>query len=494
MVHFLLAAGVATIVGLTTPIAAKAEEAMHFRSSIGSLNLFMRHQQPTGPRRGPPVLILHGATFPSGNAAAWKIEGRSWMDELASVGYDVYALDFLGYGQSDRYPEMDSQVAEGLSLGDVASMVTQVESAVAQILKVHGGDRVNLVAHSGGSFAAARFAEIHSDKVARLVLFGAPVPYGERGDEAAKPTRFIQVSRADQLESFEPQVLDTGHLDLQMFDVWMKAYLATDPQSGGRSPPSVRVPAGISAAADDMSRLGQLPYDPQKISVPVLVIQGEWDAVAPPVAGMWLYDRLGSALKRFVVVSQAGHRAHLERNRLQLYSEINGFLIGGDDLAAPTYAVFFEVKPSGREGREEYLAKARVLRSQLDKMSGFLGIERFDNQTRSGWLLSLSRWRDETSLIAWREVFEHRAAQEKGRHGVFADYRIRVARQVKDGGDLVLTEESPPIGAANAQQFTSLSEANHRVALVETPTLVNGTHWQVVRDYTLRDRRQAPRE
>jgi hypothetical protein len=65
---------------------------------------------------------------------------------------------------------------------------------------------------------------------------------------------------------------------------------------------------------------------------------------------------------------------------------------------------------------------------------------------------------------------------------------------VKDGGDLVLTEESPPIGAANAQQFTSLSEANHRVALVETPTLVNGTHWQVVRDYTLRDRRQAPRE
>lgn len=44
---------------------------------------------PTASRRGPPVLILQGATFPSGNAAGWKIDGRSWMDELASAGYDV---------------------------------------------------------------------------------------------------------------------------------------------------------------------------------------------------------------------------------------------------------------------------------------------------------------------------------------------------------------------------------------------------------------------
>jgi pimeloyl-ACP methyl ester carboxylesterase len=59
---------------------------------------------------------------------------------------------------------------------------------------------------------------------------------------------------------------------------------------------ATRVPSGMNAAVTEMSRLGQLPYDPHEITRPVLVIQGEWDAVAPPAAGMWLYSRLGSAL------------------------------------------------------------------------------------------------------------------------------------------------------------------------------------------------------
>ena len=120
-----------------------------------------------------------------------------------------------------------------------------------------------------------------------------------------------------------------------MFAAWVSAYLATDPHSGDRQPASVRVPAGMNAAYDDMERLGQLPYDPKRVTTPVLVIQGEWDAVAPPSAGLWLFDRLGSPLKRFVVLSQAGHRAHLERNCWQLYRETEIFLNGGDSVFFP---------------------------------------------------------------------------------------------------------------------------------------------------------------
>jgi hypothetical protein len=127
-------------------------------------------------------------------------------------------------------------------------------------------------------------------------------------------------------------------------------------------------------------------------------------------------------------------------------------------------------------------------------MSGFLGIERFDNRTRPGWVLSLSRWRDESSLVAWREVFEHRAAQEKGRHGVFEDYRIRVARQVDHGGNFTFVEGAAPAGTAPAQTFESLSEQGHTVALVESPDVSAGSHWQVIRDYGLHQRREAPRE
>ena len=303
---------------------------MRFPSTIGSLNLFMRHQGPSGARRGRPVLILHGATFPSSNAASWKIGSRSWMDELAAAGYDVYALDFLGYGESDRYPEMAAEASAGTPLGGIESMVAQVECAVAEILKAHGGERINLVAHSAGTFVAARFAQLHPDRLERLVLFGAPAPSEGPSPKPASTERYLQISRADQLNAFEPKVRESQHLDGTMFEAWATAYLATDPHGGDRQPRSVRVPAGMNAAFDDMERLGQLPYDPKRITTPVLVIQGEWDAVAPVSAGLWLYNRLGSPLKRFVVIGQAGHRAHLENNRRQLYRETETFLNGGD--------------------------------------------------------------------------------------------------------------------------------------------------------------------
>lgn len=71
-----------------------------------------------------------------------------------------------------------------------------------------------------------------------------------------------------------------------------------------------------------------------------------------------------------------------------------------------------------------------------------MSIERFESRSTPGWLLSRSLWREESALIAWREMFEHREAQQKGRHGIFEDYRIRVVRQVTEGGDLTLVDDA----------------------------------------------------
>jgi pimeloyl-ACP methyl ester carboxylesterase len=111
-----------------------------------------------------------------------------------------------------------------------------------------------------------------------------------------------------------------------MFAAWAAVYLASDPASNTRHPASVRVPAGMSAAIAEMKRLGTLPYDPARVVTPTLVIQGEWDAVAPPSRALWLFEHLGSPYKRFVVLSQGGHRLHLERSRSQLYQEVRTFL------------------------------------------------------------------------------------------------------------------------------------------------------------------------
>lgn len=96
-------------------------------------------------------------------------------------------------------------------------------------------------------------------------------------------------------------------------------------------------------------------------------------------------------------------------------------------------AVIFEVTPA--EGRkQEYLDIAKSLRHQLDSIDGFISIERFEGLYTPGKILSLSFWRDEEAIRHWRTTEEHRLAQEKGRNGIFKDYRLRIAGVIRDYG------------------------------------------------------------
>lgn len=102
-------------------------------------------------------------------------------------------------------------------------------------------------------------------------------------------------------------------------------------------------------------------------------------------------------------------------------------------------AVIFEVRPRNREA---YLDIAAQLLPQLRAMDGFISIERFESLVEPGKLLSLSFWRDEAAVAAWRHAEAHRAAQAEGRAGVFSDYRLRVAAVLRDYG-LDRREEAP---------------------------------------------------
>ncbi len=96
-------------------------------------------------------------------------------------------------------------------------------------------------------------------------------------------------------------------------------------------------------------------------------------------------------------------------------------------------AVIFEVLPAqGR--REAYLGIAANLRPLLDGIDGFISIERFQSLANPDKILSLSFWRDEAAVKAWRNTEEHREAQRAGRGGIFADYRLRIASVVRDYG------------------------------------------------------------
>jgi pimeloyl-ACP methyl ester carboxylesterase len=130
----------------------------HFRipGPRDRLSLFLRFLPATRGGAKPPraVLYVHGATFPSALSIAHRFDGRSWRDALCEAGFDVWGLDFLGYGHSDRYPEMDRPAVENPPLCIAEDAAKQVEAAVQFILRHQNIEKLSLLSHSWGSMPA----------------------------------------------------------------------------------------------------------------------------------------------------------------------------------------------------------------------------------------------------------------------------------------------------------------------------------------------------
>jgi len=115
--------------------------------------------------------------------------------------------------------------------------------------------------------------------------------------------------------------------------------------------------------------------------------------------------------------------------------------------------IIFEVWPAAGEA-PHYLDLAAALKPELAKIDGFISVERFQSLTDPGKLLSLSFWRDEAAVAAWRNLPSHRRTQSKGRNGVFTDYRLRVVSVIRDYGmtdraeapaDSLGVHDAPPV-------------------------------------------------
>lgn len=112
-------------------------------------------------------------------------------------------------------------------------------------------------------------------------------------------------------------------------------------------------------------------------------------------------------------------------------------------------AVIFEVIPNDAH-RQTYLNIAAELKPLLEKIDGFISIERFASLSDPKKILSLSFWRDEEAVAAWRNLESHRAAQVQGRTKVFADYRLCVANVLRDYG--MSEREQAPIDSRTVHE------------------------------------------
>ena len=307
------------------------EELFRTPSHLDGCALFLRYLPPTTRQVGEPkiVLYVHGATFPSALSIAHRFDGRSWRDELADAGFHVWGLDFLGFGASDRYPEMAASAEHHAPLGRADSACRQLERAVRFICDWHRAPRISLIAHSWGTIAAGLFAGQFPELIERLVFFG-PITWRPGKAAPASYPAWQCISLDDQWTRFTEDVPKRAApvLSQRHFAEWGELYLDTDPQSRTRKPARVKTPSGpwqdVAAAW-----IGELGYDPGLIRAPLAILRGEWDNVTTDADARWLFDAAtGSPIRRDVKISRATHLMHLEESRHQLYQEARCFLEG----------------------------------------------------------------------------------------------------------------------------------------------------------------------
>lgn len=106
------------------------------------------------------------------------------------------------------------------------------------------------------------------------------------------------------------------------------------------------------------------------------------------------------------------------------------------------YAVLFEVKIVD-DKKAAYLEQAASLKKMLAKQQGCISIERFESLAEENKLLSLSFWENEESITEWKDLIQHKNAQQFGRDRIFSSYRIRVARVIRDYTNSDTTSKTP---------------------------------------------------
>lgn len=303
-----------------------------------------------------PILFLHGSVIPVNVSFGFRMNNYSWMDNLADNGYDVYALDFLGYGNSDRYPGMSSGSWTGTLPGRATDAYLDVDKAVDFICRRTGKSKVYLIAHSWGGSVAALYTGKFNSKVAKLILYAPLTPKANPTNPAlpaidhnsttghnpisptasaptTAPPATIQspcatMTPAQRVATFQ-DLTPPGkecRMEKEMFTTFGNTWLLSDPLHKIFSDDSVRFPSGPEQDTEDLLH-GSTYYDPRDIQVPVLLVRGEWDTTPTNNEAEKLFTALENAPhKKYVVIEKATHILHLEKSRYELYDEVLHFL------------------------------------------------------------------------------------------------------------------------------------------------------------------------
>jgi pimeloyl-ACP methyl ester carboxylesterase len=275
----------------------------------GDVRLFL-WEKPSAEKRGT-ILFVHGSSMASQPTFDLEVPGRldsSVMDWFAERGFDTWCMDNEGYGRSDKKRPINSDISNGAD--DLAAGSEYILSRIRhKKLLVYG--------ISSGALKAALFAQRHPERVARLAL-DAFVWTGEGSPTLAERKNrlpaFTSKNRRPIDRAFVRSIFNRDHpgtADDATIEAFAAAILALDDS----------MPTGTYV---DMC--SKLPIvDPAKISVPTLLLRGEYDGIAGMDDLLAFYRRLPHPDKQFSVMEGISHASFQQKNYLTVYHLLHGF-------------------------------------------------------------------------------------------------------------------------------------------------------------------------
>ncbi len=299
------------------------------------VQLYVRNKRPEGVLKFGPdkiLLFVHGATYPAETAFDLPLGGVSWMDYVAKRGFDVYLMDVRGYGPSTRPPQMSQPPQENTPIVHTDIAVKDVGAVVDHILARRAVSKINLLGWSWGTVLAGAYTAQNNDKIERLILYAPSfirtTPSPTAVDAQLGAYRTVTKEAVDKRR--RAGLSDAQAKDLmpdEWFEAWWAANMASDPVGAAQTPPVVRAPNGVREDGRKFWSAGKPYYDPSNITVPTLLILAEWDADAPFHMAQAVFAKLTKApRKRLVLIGAGTHYVALEKNRMQLFHEVQLFL------------------------------------------------------------------------------------------------------------------------------------------------------------------------
>jgi pimeloyl-ACP methyl ester carboxylesterase len=296
------------------------------------VQIHVRNKRPADMTKFTPgnvILFVHGATTPPEAGFDLKLDGLSWMEWMARQGNDVWFVSVRGYGRSTRPREMDEPALKNGPVVRLPSATSDVNSAVDFIRARRGLNTMSLLGHSWGTTIMAAYTAQNNAKVHRLVLY-APQwlrTQGRSPTDAGGQLGAYRIVTEDGVRKRRNIGLAPGKMEDLMparwFDAYMEAALASDPWSKTQSPRAFRAPNGVVLDGREFQNAGKPIYNPADIRVPTMLILAEQDADTPLYMAQTLFPLLVNApAKRLVVIGDGTHVVLTEKNRMQLFREV----------------------------------------------------------------------------------------------------------------------------------------------------------------------------